>query len=421
MSRVKKRSFILLTLLTPILFAASMLIYVWIFTVKDTEIQHVKVVDNTEIISGDLTNTDYFVFEKAESTPVDSLKYRHAASSEHYIILYIDGVKDELPVSYALYSDRQVNADLERYITNTINNIIENHKMKAYDIENLDEILKEVQTNIDLKTIKWQKDGRDSETSTGVLMMISYILAFIIYMFILLFGMMVLRGVIEEKSNRIVEIIVSSVRPFELMIGKILGIALVALVQFLSWVLLTWIFVTVALVFVGGEAGATAANEMAQQDFQNPVLASLSTTFSNIDIPFILFAFVLFFIGGYLLYASMFASVGSAVEAEADVQQMMMPITIPLVLGLMIMVHTFQYPNSSLSFWASMIPFTSPMVMMARAPFGVPLWQMALSVVLLFGTFVLFCYFAGKIYRVGILMYGKKHNLKEMWKWMNYK
>ncbi|MDR2562574.1 MAG: ABC transporter permease [Prevotellaceae bacterium] len=423
MSRVRKRSFILITLLAPFLFAMAILIYAWIFSAKDTEIQQVKLIDNSAMIADKLPDADYFRFEKLPPTPLDSLKATYAASGEHYIILYIDGKLNELPANFALYSDRQTNGDLERYIKNTINNIIEDYKLRQYNIENLDEIMKDVNTNIDLRTIKWSKDGRDAETNTYLLMGISYVLAFLIYMFIFMFGMMVLRGVIEEKSNRIIEVIVSSVKPFELMIGKIIGIALVGMLQFLSWIILTAVFVFLAGFFIPKTGDAQALGELAQMqpDAQNQIFSIFATTFSNINITAILVSFLVFFVGGYLLYASMFASIASAVEAEADVQQLIMPVTIPLMLGMMLMMHTFQYPHSTLSFWASMIPFTSSMVMMARVPFGVPAWQLLLSAAILFATFIFFCRLAGKIYRVGILMYGKKHSLKEMWKWINYK
>ena len=423
MSRVRKRSFILMTLLAPFLFAMSMMIYAWIFSAKDTEVQRIKMIDNTGMIADKLADTDYFVFENMAPQSVESLKSKYSTSNEHYIILYIDGKQGELPTNYALYSDRQTNGDLERYIKNTINNSIEDYKLRTYNIENLDEIMKDVKTRIDLRTIKWRKDGKDAESNTYLLMGVAYILAFLIYMFIFMFGMMVLRGVIEEKSSRIVEVIISSVRPFELMMGKIIGVAMVGMLQFVSWIVLTTIFVTAASSFIPTAGNIQVAGEVVQMqpDMHNHLFTVLSNTFSNINIPAVLLTFLVFFIGGYLLYASMFASIASAVEAEADVQQMMLPVTIPLMLGLMMMMHTFQYPHSNLSFWASMIPFTSPMVMMARIPFGVPVWQTVLSATILFATFIFFCHLAGKIYRVGILMYGKRHSLKEMWKWMRYK
>jgi ABC-2 type transport system permease protein len=368
------------------------------------EVLNIKIADNTQWVGKNITSNNVFKFENIESVPLETLREKYADSES--IVLYIEGEKDGYPVNYSMYSKKSINVDLHEYVRKAIASTVENRKLKEYNIDNLDEILAEVRTTVDMRTMKWEKNKEDKETNTHIIMGISYTLAFILYMFIFTFGSMVMRGVIEEKSNRIIEVIISSVKPFQLMAGKIAGIALVAIVQFLIWVVLTIVFFSVFQSFSSGAEG---------------IVSGLTVEFTRVNIIEILVFFILFFLGGYLLYASMFAAVGSAVESEADSQQLMMPITIPLILAIMIMVQTFRYPDSSLSVWASMIPFTSPIIMVARIPFGVPVWQIILSLVILIATFVLTAYISAKIYRVGIFMYGKKPSLKEIFKWLKYK
>jgi ABC-2 type transport system permease protein len=377
----------------------------------DTEVEviNVKVADNTQWVGQSIAGNSMFKFEVVEPAALETLRARYADTES--VLLYIEGEKGEYPSDFSMYSKKSVNIDLKEYVRSAITSIIENRKLKEYNIDNLDEILAKIRTVVDMRTIKWEKDREDRESNTHIIMLISYIMAFILYMFIFMFGSMVLRGVIEEKSSRIIEVIISSVKPFQLMSGKIIGIALVALLQFLIWVVLTLVFFAIFQIF--------------SSDIENGVIGGLTgeltNELANVNIIEILVFFILFFLGGYLLYASMFAAVGSAVESEADSQQLMMPITIPLVLAIMIMVHTFRYPDSSLSVWASMIPFTSPVIMVARIPFGVPIWQILLSLTILVATFVLMSCITAKIYRVGILMYGKKPSFKEIFKWLKYK
>jgi ABC-2 type transport system permease protein len=368
------------------------------------EVLNIKIVDNTQWVGKNIASNNMFKFESIELAPLATLREQYADSE--YIILYIEGEKGGYPLNYSIYSKRSVNIDLQEYVKGAIVSTVENSKLKEYNIDNLDEILAEIRTTVDMRTIKWEKNKEDKETNTQIIMAISYIMALILYMFIFTFGAMVMRGVIEEKSNRIIEIIISSVKPFQLMAGKIIGVALVAILQFLIWIALT------GILFLVFQNYSSASGE---------IVSGLTREFSKINIAEILVFFILFFIGGYLLYASMFAAIGSAIESEADSQQLMTPVTVPLILSIMIMVHTFRYPDSSLSVWASMIPFTSPVIMMARIPFGAPLWQVLLSLTILFATFVLMSYISAKIYRVGILMYGKKPSLKEIIKWLKYK
>jgi ABC-2 type transport system permease protein len=393
-------------MLTPLIFALSIFIYTkMVFsTSPSVDISEIKIVDNTQWTGKNIPNTGVFIFENIEPQPLEKLREQYADSES--IVLYIEGEKDGYPLSYSMYSKKSVSIDLQEYVKRIIVSTVENRKLKEYNIENLDRILAEIHTVVDMRTMKWEKNREDRESNTASVMGISYVLALILYMFILMFGSMVMRGVIEEKSNRIIEVIISSVKPFQLMAGKITGVALVAITQFLIWIVFTGIFFLVFQSFSSGAEG---------------IVQGLTVEFVGVDIIRILGFFILFFIGGYLLYASMFAAVGSAVESEADSQQLMMPITIPLILAIMIMVQTFRYPDSSLSVWASMIPFTSPIIMVARIPFGVPVWQIILSLSILFATFVLMAYISAKIYRIGILMYGKKPSLREILKWLKYK
>jgi ABC-2 type transport system permease protein len=289
-----------------------------------------------------------------------------------------------------------------------------------------------------MKTFTITESGDEKLGMVEIYMGIAYIASFMIYMFIFMFGSMVMRGVIEEKTTRIVEVIVSSIKPFQLMLGKIMGVGSVALLQFVIWIVLTIAITFGVQSFIGVDkfmgSGDSAANitavapgvmgdtqelvNTAEQDqgFAAELFKALS------DVPFtrIILSFLIYFMLGYLLYAAMFAAVGSAVDNEADTQQLILPVTLPLIIGLFIMIHTFQYPDSSLSFWGSMIPFTSPMVMMARVPFGVPLWELILSIAILITTFLALTYVSAKIYRVGILMYGKKATFKDLFKWIKY-
>ena len=272
-------------------------------------------------------------------------------------------------------------------------------------------------------------------------MALAYIGALLMYMIVLLFGVQVMRGVFEEKNNRIVEVIISSVKPVELMMGKIIGIALVGLTQFSIWIILTFAILTVVQSkvlpdnpqeiskqisqSVMSQVPASQDSEMAQQTIelsaQEQEFAKIFNNLMNVNWPLILISFFIYFIFGYLLYASVFAAIGSAVDTDSDTQQFMFPVMLPIILGLFVAIGTMQNPESSLSFWFSMIPFTSPIVMMARLPFEVPTWEVVVSVAVLIATFVGFVFLAAKIYRIGILMYGKKVTYKEMWKWIKYK
>ncbi|MEE4213685.1 MAG: ABC transporter permease [Bacteroidales bacterium] len=440
-SRVKKKSFIIMTVLTPLIFVALFLVPVLIMGNQDKEFKKIAVIeDGSDLFKGVLKDRDDVDFEYLLDADVNQLKGTFEEAG-YYGILYISPLVTNVPQAIQLISKKQPPMDLLQYIERTLEQDIENKKLLAYNIENLDEILKSVQTDVSVQTIRIDDAGETKETSTGISMALAYIGAFLMYMVVIMFGVQVMRGVFEEKNNRIVEVIISSVKPVELMMGKILGIALVGLTQFSVWIILSFAILTVVQSqvlpddpkvmreqisqSVMNQAQAAMDNEdlMQSADFsaQEQEFAKIFNNLMNVNWPFILTSFFFYFIFGYLLYASVFAAIGSAVDTDTDTQQFMFPIMLPIILALFVAIGTMENPESSLSFWFSMIPFTSPIVMMARLPFEVPLWEVVVSIALLVATFVAFVYLAARIYRVGILMYGKKVTYKEMWKWIRYK
>jgi ABC-2 type transport system permease protein len=422
LTRVRKKSFIL----TPIFLASFMVIPGLMATIKDSGKKEIIVIDKTQKVAPLLVDTDELTFRiELDKDPAD---YKENFDSHGiYAIVSVDSlILWEQRPRAMMYSTKQINPDIQRYVRNAIEKAVQEERLKRYNIENLDEILKDVRTEAQVRTMVWSRGGEEKESQVAVYMIISMVCGFFIYMFIFLFGSMVMRGVIEEKTSRVVEVIVSSVKPIELMMGKIIGIACVALLQFAIWISLTLSIVAIVQGIMGGLPSGRMpgpAGQVSQmtQDMSLSGADSIFSTLSLINFPLVVVALVCYFLLGYLLYASMFAAIGAAADNETDTQQFMLPVTLPLILGIFLMMHTFQHPDSALSFWCSMVPFTSPMIMMARVAFGVPMWELVLSLLVLLGTFVIFVYFAAKIYRVGILMYGKKVSWKELWKWMRYK
>ncbi|MCL2727485.1 MAG: ABC transporter permease [Bacteroidales bacterium] len=426
LTRVRKKSFIIVTLLTPFFLASFMVIPGLMATIKDSGKKEIIVIDHTNKVAPLLADTDELIFRfESGKTPSD---YKDNLDAQGlYAVVNIDSlILHEHHPQVFIYSTKQINPDIQRYVRIAVEKAVQEERLLKYNIENLDEILKEVRTEAQVRTMVWSSAGEEKESQVAVYMIISMVCGFFIYMFIFMFGSMVMRGVIEEKTSRVVEVIISSVKPIELMMGKILGIACVALLQFAIWITVTLGIVTIIQGIMGGVPSGNMpgpAGRMSQmtQDMSVSGADSIFSTLSLINFPLVVTALVCYFLLGYLLYASMFAAIGSASDNDTDTQQFMLPVTLPLILGMFLMMHTFQHPDSTLSFWCSMIPFTSPMIMMARVAFGVPPWELALSLLILTGTFVAIVFFAAKIYRVGILMYGKKVSWKELWKWMRYK
>lgn len=427
LTRVRKKSFIILTLLTPLFLASFMVVPGLMATLKDSGTKEIVVIDKTGKVAPLLSNTEELNFRFQPQEDLELFRERFE-EQKLYAVVYVDDLmlQEQRPRAM-MYSTKQINADIQRYVRVAVEKAVQEERLKKYNIENLDEILKEVRAEAQVRTMVWSSGGEEKESEIGIYMMIAMAFGFIIYMFIFMFGSMVMRGVIEEKTSRIVEIIISSVKPIELMMGKIIGIACVALLQFAIWIGLTLGIISIAQLAMGGGlavrtpgGGAAQAAQMADGMSQSG-MDSIFSTLSLINFPLVVGALVCYFLLGYLLYASMFAAIGAAADNETDTQQFMLPVTLPLILGMFMMMHTFQHPDSALSFWGSMIPFTSPMIMMARVSFGVPPWELALSLSLLLGTFLGIAFFAAKIYRVGILMYGKKVSWRELWKWIRYK
>ncbi len=428
--RVRKKSFIITTILTPIALLAIMLVPMLMMNVESDEVREIVVVDQSGKVANNLYNTGSLAFTPSTLT-VEELT---AEGRDIFGILIIGEDVFTNPSNVQLLTYESSTITIEGEIAGQISTIIEREKLSEYNITNLEEILASVQTPVSLKVKSLdERSGETKESSSVLNIALAYVLGFLIYMFVFLYGTMVMQGVIEEKSNKVMEVMVSSVRPFQLMMGKILGIASVAITQFVIWVVFILVVGGAAMGLLGVEemlAASTAASsldpaalaampEMAAMDSE--LVAILSTITDPTYLLRIIGGFLLYFIGGYLLYAAMFAAVGSAVDNEKDVSNLQLIITLPIMLALFVMISAMQEPNGTLAFWFSMIPFTSPIVMMARLPYGVPMWEFGLSVALLFATFIAVVYLAGKIYRVGVFMYGKKPTLRELIKWARYK
>ncbi|MBB3186847.1 ABC-2 type transport system permease protein [Microbacter margulisiae] len=411
-----------MTFLSPLLFAAIMLIPLWLSTAKDTEHKTIAVVDYTNMYAQALPSNATYHFEIVQAPQQDIGKSK--LSNDYYAILVISGNLMHDSTAVALYSQKQVGFELQSYIADHLNKYVENQKLEASHIPNIKQIIKASQSSIQVATIKLNANGQEIVTSSEVAAVIGALATFLIYLFIFMYGAQVMRGVVEEKTNRIVEIIISSVRPFELMMGKIIGIALVGLTQFLLWVLLTVIISNVAGIAMFGSslAGIQQSTQLTAgtQSTAHHAILSIIQGLQGINFVEIIGYFIFYFIGGYLLYASLFAAIGSAVDNETDTQQFMLPVTIPIIFAFYAAFYSLQNPDGPLAFWCSIIPFTSPIVMMVRLPFDVPLWQKLLSSGLLIITFLSTTWLAAKIYRTGILMYGKKISWKELWKWLRY-
>ena len=433
LTRVKKKSFILMTLLGPILFAALFIGPAWIASLEDTDVKNIAVIDSSGIFIDKIPETDYIKFEYLENKTLNDVK-KNFSESDYYGVLQILPSITYEPGAALLYSKKKSSFSVKSHIASSMERELKNKKLRAQGLD--EKILKSIESDVSIRTIQWTDDGEAKESSTEIAMAVGYAGGFMIYIFIFMFGAQVMRGVIEEKSSRIVEIIVSSAKPFQLMMGKIVGIALVGLTQFLLWIILTFLIVGGVKTAFFPDLGTKNAQEVVVQDMfeeqdmdqienmqpQNmDQFSGIFNSIKSINFGVIIGSFIFFFLGGYLLYGSLFAAVGSAVDNEADTQQFMFPITIPLILGIFVMINAINTPDSPIAFWFSMIPFTSPIVMMVRIPFGVPYWELALSMVLLVLTFLATTWMAGRIYRTGILMYGKKVNYKELWKWIRYK
>ncbi|HAC21876.1 MAG TPA: ABC transporter permease [Porphyromonadaceae bacterium] len=407
--RVSKKSFLLLTFLTPLLFVALIFGTFFLSSVKSNDTRNIAVIDQTGEYFKLFKNFDNYVFV---DTNQDLADFQKDGTGNYYAIVNITGNLLEAPSNIGIYSNKQIPSDLKGYISNTLNSYLTDLKLESYNIPNLKQIIADSKIRVDIQTIKWGGDGSIQKSSTEIASGIGIAFTFFIYLFIMLYGAMVMQGVIEEKTSRIIEIIISSVKPFDLMMGKIIGIGLVGITQMILWAILS-----LALMLVGQTVVASGGEAVSNTG----VFDFISSSLSAINLPLISFMFILFFIGGYGLYASIFSAIGAAVDSQEDTQQFMTPVTILMLFAFYAGMYSMENPDGPLAFWGSLFPLTSPIVMMVRLPFDVPLWQIGLSLTLLFATFILMVKLSGKIYRVGILMYGKKPSIKEIIKWIQYK
>lgn len=421
-TRVRKRSFIIMTILGPLLSSAIFILPAYFATLPG-ETRTITVLDEPALLD----------FDKGK----DNLRFRYLPpqqfdleaardfflEQEDHALLYIPrsttGDPDFIARNTILFSKGDVNLGVEMYIENLLQERIQKEKLRAQGVE--PDVLARTKTNVNIKTFNLE-EGTETENLAAIKMGIGYVAALLIYFFVFMYGAQVMRGVIEEKTTRIVEVIISSVKPFQLMSGKIFGLAGVALLQFFIWVVFGIVFYFLAASFVLGDrldAANVAGSPM--QNVEDDMVIEIFNTISAINFPYILGCFLFFFFFGYLLYAAIFAAIGSAVDKEADTQQFMFPVSLPLIAGIIVLVRALDNPDGPVAVWFSMIPFTSPIVMMARVPFSVPWYELALSMAILVLTFILMIWIAGRIYRTGILMYGKKPNFRELMKWIAYK
>jgi len=441
LTRVKKKSFIVMTILGPLLMAAIFIVPIYMATTSN-QVRQVAVIDETGLFRKKFKNSDNIRFHYPE-TDIWSAKEAFGEGKD-YAILYIPRTEVALPTNAILYAGTQVNINVRSYIRNVMAKRIEDLKLEAQlrDLTpeeappvNVDDLLRSIKTSVDINTIKIGEDGKEEKSYPEVSMILALFGAILIYFFIFMFGSQVMRGVIEEKTNRIVEVIISSVKPFQLMMGKIIGVALVGLTQFLLWVVFTFIIILgVTSTFSTDTITETATRQISEQPvrgFDKSQVISMDgesggsegvnyaiEAINTINFPAMIGSFLFFFLFGYLMYAALFAAIGGAVDSESDTQQFILPLTAPLILAIVLAQFIIREPDGPLALWLSMIPFTSPVVMMIRIPFGVPYFQVAISMALLILGFFGTTWMAAKIYRTGIMMYGKKISYRELWRWL---
>ena len=433
LTRVKKKSFIIMTLLGPFLMA-GVIGLIGYLGMSDSGPQNILVVDDMAPVFDRLEDGKNYKFDYSDLSLSDAKKL--FPKSEYTAILWIpenmDGERSSRPF---LYFKSQPSGKIIRSIESKIERVIEDMKMAKYGISKAD--YEKIRTNLTIASYKFTADGNEEEVMSERAV-VGFVFGILIFIFIMMYGIQVMRGVVEEKTSRIVEVIITSVKPFQLMMGKILGIAMVGLTQFVLWIVLMFAFVSVTqsiLLDNNQEAALEQVQQMNQvnqmqtgaltnQQDANPFdLTDPDNIINRINWPLMLGLFIFYFLGGYLLYASLFAAIGAAVDSETDTQQFLMPIMLPLYFAYFLSTMMIENPESPAAFWGSIVPFTSPIVMLVRASMGIEtsqIWELVLYMTLLIIGFLGTTWIASKIYRVGILMYGKKVNYKELWKWLRY-
>jgi ABC-2 type transport system permease protein len=417
LTRVRKKSFIIMSIVGPLLFGFMMVVPVWLASREGDE-KIVEVLDESGYFRGKFEKAGAVSFIYLDNS-IEEAK-EDLKSKGSYGLLYIPKLDLYNPQGITFFAENnpsiEVQASLERFIKNEIEEIKLNES--GIDKEQLDKI----KTNINISVINVTENG-EKEGDVTMATIVGYAAAFMLYFFIFLYGVQTLRGVIEEKTSRIVEVIISSVKPFQLMMGKIIGIGAVGLTQFMIWVILTFTISQVVMYVYNIDISGTNQLEMIQnsQMPESEEIAQVFAKINTINFPLLISTFLFYFIGGYLFYGSLFAGVGSAVDNDADAQQFQLPITMPLILSIIILSAIIRDPHGDLAFWASIIPFTSPVVMMMRIPFDPPVWHIALSMVCMVVGFIFTTWLAGRVYRIGILMHGAKVNYKILAKWFMMK
>ncbi|MGN6435493.1 MAG: ABC transporter permease [Agriterribacter sp.] len=417
MTRVKKKSFLLTTIIVPIVIVAFYAVMIAVSISGESNAQKIAILDEAELFGGKIEtgkkDKSTYTFIQNETEQSFKTKYKKEG---YTLFLYIPKQSDNEPGKIKVHSQASVSLLVKSAIEKKINAAIERQRLLAANID--PEIYKNIKADIDIENTVDTGKGEETKSSATASLFISFAGGVLIYMILLIYGTMVMRGVMEEKTNRIAEVIVSSAKPFQLMMGKIVGIGAVGLTQFAIWIILMGTLqLALALIFPHLLEQAT-----------NPVMGATPPTgkldlfmqgLHSLPIGLILFCFLFYFVGGYLLYASLFAAIGSVVsEDQQEAQQLVFPIMMPLILGFVIMTKAINDPDSSLAVFGSMFPLTSPVVMMGRVTYGVPWWQLGISMALLIVSFLFFTWLTAKIYRTGILLYGKKVSWKEMWKWV---
>ena len=418
-TRVRKKSFIIFTLLGPVFFLLISLLPILISNANKSD-QHILVKDNSGLIPALHDTAGLYFTYKYQSIPVNTLKTDYSTIGEGYdAFLYIPAMQPDAPYGIEIYSNEQVSLTTKLYIESIIADKLETINLQQHDLDK--NILLKLRPKVDIDD-KVTSGESQKEGNAAIASAFGFGMGFIIYIVLLIYGTMVMRGVMEEKSSRIIEVIISSVKPFQLMMGKIVGIGLVGLTQFVAWgFLITILNIIIGVLFAGQLSDLQQTSASGGEVEMNAITEAMQSM-QNIPIGYYLSMFIIYFLGGYFIYASLFAAIGSlAGDEEGDVQTFAFPVTMLILVSIFIMMAVVQQPHTPLAFWASIIPLSSPIVMPALIPFGVPTWQIVLSIVLLFGGFIFTTFLAGRIYRTAILMYGKKIKVKEVFKWMFYK
>ena len=421
-TRVRKKTFLLMTLLAPLLLAAVMIVPGLLASMPEDD-KSIVVLDEPSILVPE-EGTSQFSLEYLNPNEFDlETGKTFLRESDKDALLYIPSGTgwdpDFIKNNILLFGKEDIGIDLQRVVERQLEEKINQQKLIRQGVD--PDVVAQTKTKVTIKSFTMGEEGNEETSATPLKMGLGYIAGILIYFFIFFYAVQVMRGVIEEKTSRIVEVIISSVRPRQLMMGKILGIGLVGVVQFLIWVILSGTIYAVVSTFIYPEIFAQQVSAgPGSPDLSTVDQTNLFSMLNSINFPVVLSGFVFYFFGGYFLYSALFAALGSAIDQEADSQQFMLPVTAPMIIAITTAMNVIQDPNGPLAFWMSMIPLTSPISMMIRLPFGVPMWQIALSALILVGTFFGVVALAGKIYRVGILMYGKKVTWKELYKWLKY-